>query len=489
MITAEDLAKLDPKKAGLFSFRFVSGKYVLTNDHGGHLQVEEAEFRQLIRGEVPAGTSLHDELQERGFLRVWLDFDALSRQWRERYWFLWQATSLHIVVVTLRCNQKCVYCQVSSVGMDRVETDMTLETTEKVVDRIFESPNRELMVEFQGGEPLVNWPVVRLIVEKVRRLEKSMDKKVTIGIVSNLSLMDQEKLDFLIGHKVTFCTSLDGPAEIHEKNRLWVGGNSHADTVKWWKTIQERTSRKKYRIDGLTTVTRLSLAHPKEIVDEFVGLGARAVYLRFLSPLGYATRTWEQIGYSAAEFLAFYKAALDHIIEINLRRKDARFFENTARHFLTKILLNRDPNTCDLRNPCGEGIGQLAYDFDGSVYTSDEGRMLARMGDDSFKIGHVASGSHRESMRQPVVRALVMASVLDSHPFYSTHAYKAYDGISPVINHASQGDMFGRMDTNLRCLVHTGILDYLFEKLRDKKVSNVFQRWIAEPGISAPAGL
>lgn len=59
---------------------------------------------------------------------------------------------------------------------------------------------------------------------------------------------------------------------------------------------------------------------------------------------------------------------------------------------LTKILTNDDPGYVDLMSPAGIGIGALVYNYDGGVYASDEGRMLAEMGDETFHLGDVATG-------------------------------------------------------------------------------------------------
>jgi len=482
MITLADIQTLDEKKVGPFNYRLLGGRYLLTNAQGRYLELDEEQFKSFLKGQVPADSPLHAELKERGFLKEWMDFDGLAKGWAKRNAFLAQGTGLHIVVVTLRCNQKCVYCQVSSVSMKETSADMTLETAAKVVDRIFQTPNKAITIEFQGGEPLVNWPVVKFIVEKARQLNKKAKKDLMIGIVSNLSLMDKRKLDFLLKNNVTFCTSLDGPAEVHERNRIWLGGSSYGDTAKWWDEILERTKRKRYRIDGLTTITRHSLGYPKQIVDEYIRRGARGIYLRSLTPLGFALQTWEKIGYSPEEFLDFYRKSMDYIIEINLRNKRRKFFENMAKQFLTKILLNEEPNNLDVRSPCGAGIGQVAYNYDGDVFTCDEGRMLGKMGDDTFKIGDVFSGTHVETMRHPAVRALITASTLESQPQCSTCAYNPYDGVCPVYNYKTQGDINGRMHSNLRCRTHMGVLDYLFEKMRDPQVKEVFTRWVAKAG-------
>ncbi|MHB2026983.1 MAG: His-Xaa-Ser system radical SAM maturase HxsB [Elusimicrobiota bacterium] len=482
MITTDDLQAVDPGKVGPFNYRLLKDRYLLTNDSGRYIELSENDFKKFLRGEIAVGTPAHDLLKKNGFLREWMDFGTLAAGWAKKNAFLAQGTGLHIIVVTLRCNQKCVYCQVSSVDMKQTQADMSLETAAKVVERIFETPNPSVTIEFQGGEPLVNWPVLKFIVEEAQRRNRKAKKKMMLGLVSNLSLMDDEKFDFLLKNKVTFCTSLDGPAAVHEKNRLWLGGTSYGETARWWDKIQERTRRRRYRIDGLTTITRHSLSYPREIVDEYLARKARGVYLRPLSPLGFALKTWEVIGYTPEEFLEFYRKGMDYIIEINLRNRRTRFFENMAKQFLTKILLNEEPNNLDVRSPCGAGIGQVAYNYDGYVYTCDEGRMLGKMGDQSFKIGDVREGSHKETMRHPAVRALITASTLEGQPQCSSCAYNPYDGVCPVYNYVTQGDIYGRMHSNMRCRTHMGVLDYLFERMRDERVKAVFERWVAKAG-------
>ncbi|MEK7383464.1 MAG: His-Xaa-Ser system radical SAM maturase HxsB, partial [Elusimicrobiota bacterium] len=373
---------------------------LITNDFGRHCVLTAPEFKSFVEGSLEESSPLYGRLAQDGFIRDRMDFDALTSVWRTRNRFLWQAPSLHIVVVTLRCNHRCLYCQANSVLMKDRSSDMSLETARKVVDRIFESPNPAITIEFQGGEPLANWPVVKFLVGYARKKNLKAGKSLWINLVTNLSLLDDAKLKFLLKNQVNFCTSLDGPAALHNKNRLFVGGDSHAGAVRWFKKIHKKTAGKPYRIDALLTVTRFSLSRYKEIVDEYAGLGLRGIYLRSLSQLGLAREPRTQIGYEPDEFLEFYRNALDYIIALTKKRKN--FFEQTARIFLAKILGDNDPNFLDLRSPCGAGIGQIAYNFDGGIYTCDEGRMFSRMGDESFRIGSVDGGSYNESVSHPV---------------------------------------------------------------------------------------
>ena len=469
----------DPEKTGFFRFRKVAGKYLITNDLGRHRLLDAEEFRAFAAGKIPEGTPLHARLCEDGFVRDRMDFDALAGLWAKRHRFLWQGPTLHVVVVTLRCNHRCLYCHASSVPMTDASTDMTEETARQVVDRIFAGPSPAITIEFQGGEPLANWPVVQLVVEYARELNKKARKSLWLNLVTNLSLLDEEKRDWLLKRGVNFCTSIDGPAALHDRNRPYSGGASHETAARWFKDISERTKRKTIRIDALLTVTRHSLSQPREIVDAYAELGARGVFLRPLNPYGMAAATWKTVGYGPDEFLAFYRAALDRVLELNRERTLRRpFFEQTARLFLAKIMTDTDPNYLDLRSPCGAGIGQMAYNWDGAVYTCDEGRMLARMGDDTFRIGSVGEGTYAQTAAHPTVKALAVASCLDNQPYCSICAYMPYCGVCPVQCYKDQGNIMGRMPANGRCRISKGILDLLFERLQDEGNARIFRAWL-----------
>ncbi len=286
-----DTIKLDPLKAGFFRFRRLNGKYLISNDCGRYHLLSEDEFKKFVSGGLDKSAEVYGKLSEDGFIRDQMSFGSLVGIWRKRNRFLWQGPSLHVVIVTLRCNHRCLYCQAGSVPMKDHSCDMSLETARMTVDRIFECPSPAITIEFQGGEPLANWPVVEFVVDYARRKNRKAGKKLWLNLVSNLSLMDEHKLEFLLKRGVNFCTSLDGPAELHNKNRAYVGGNSQEETVKWWKRIYRRTARKMFRIDALLTVTRFSLSRHKEIVDEYLSLGARGIYLRYANPFGLARAT------------------------------------------------------------------------------------------------------------------------------------------------------------------------------------------------------
>lgn len=407
-------------------------------------------------------------------MRDRLDFDALARLWSDKDAFLFRAPSLHIVVATLRCNHKCLYCHSSVVGLDQLDKDMSLETARRAVDMVFECPNPALIVEFQGGEPLLNWPVVKFVTRATRLKARAARRTAFVTMVSNFSLMDEEKARFLADEKVGVCTSLDGPAEVHDKNRIWTGGASHSETVRWLRHFQEAPGG--YRPGALMTTTRLSLAHPERIVDEYLALGLPGIFLRPLSPIGFARRAWGTIGYTTDEFLRFYRRALAYIIQVN--RAGTPFYERHILTLLTKVMLSKDPGYVDLRSPAGGAFGVLAYDHDGGIYTGDEARMVAQEGQGLFRVGTLGETAYNDLFDHAVVKASAAASALEHQPLCSQCAYRPWCGVDPVYNLQTQRSLWGRMPDNGRCRLYMGLFDILFETLQDPDGRAVLESWL-----------
>jgi His-Xaa-Ser system radical SAM maturase HxsB len=366
--------------------------------------------------------------------------------------------------------------------MDAVHTDMTPEIAEKSVDFALQTTSPSLTIEFQGGEPLVNFPVVKHIIEYARERNKAVGKTIEFTMVTNLSLMDEEKLKYLLSNRVQICTSIDGPEHLHDKQRRLPGLSSHSVAAKWIKRINEAYGEmgldtSLYHVEALLTTTREALKYPKEIVDTYVGLGCRALFLRPLDPFGWTEKTGYLVEYPRSEYLAFYRQVVDYMLELN--KSGTQILERFASIFLTKILAGQDPNFLDIRSPGGAGIGQIAYSYDAKIFTCDEGRMLHETRDDAFLLGDVRTSTYREIVGHETVRAVAIASVLEGQPDCVNCAYIPYCGIPPVHTHKTQGSIFGHMRESTLCSVHKGIQDYLFEKIGtgDAAVLETFDRW------------
>ena len=127
------------------------------------------------------------------------------------------------------------------------------------------------------------------------------------------------------------------------------------------------------------TTTAASLERVEEIIDEYVRLNLDGIFLRPLSPYGFAIKTKQFEKYSASGWLKFYERGLRYIIGLN--KRGIHIPELYASLLLKRMLTDRPIGYVDLRSPAGIGLGALVYNYDGKVFASDEGRMLAEMGD------------------------------------------------------------------------------------------------------------
>ena len=463
-----------------FRWRELGGRVLVTNDAGEHVWLEREVFGDFLAGSLSEDHPAYQELKEHNLVRSADSERRLMSRIQARNHHLYLGPNLHIVILTLRCNQNCVYCHASRKPMRSKGFDMDLDTAAKVLDVVFESPSDELTIEFQGGEPALNFDVLRFIVEEAQRRNQSEGRALYFSLVSNLSSLDQEQIDFLVDRGVMICTSIDGPAGVHDRNRRFKGHSAHREALKQIKAF-DRAYRKRgldpelAYVNALATISRSALRRPEAVVDEYVRLGHKVIHLRPLNPFGMGLKVWSREGYTAQEFLEFYIRALDYIIGLN--RGGTEIMEKMASLMLTRILTQQDPNYMDLRSPCGAGLGQLAYNYDGRVYTCDEGRMVGAMGDDIFCIGNVHQDGYAEIIRHGGVRALCVSSCLECLPGCSDCAYAPYCGVCPVYNYIMEGDLVARSPNNDRCRIQKGILDHLFLLLAEPGMRDLLLRW------------
>lgn len=439
-----------------YRFKKFGDKYFITTDHGSYCILSNKEFDNLKQNKL--NEKLKNKLEKKEIILTDANMDEAIRLTRNRNSFLFQGASLHIIVVTLRCNMNCIYCHASSKPADKKEFDMDKETAKKTVDFIFQTPSKAITIEFQGGEPLLNWDVVKHTVEYAQEKNTLAKKNMLITIVTNLNNMDDEKMNYLIKKGVSICTSLDGPKELHDYNRKLAGGSNYENVVRWIKRLNDEYEKKNIddgRVNALVTLTRKSLQFPEKIVDEYVKLKLNTVHLRFLNNLGVARQTWSNINYSVKNYLNFWKKAVGHIEK--LKRRGEEINERMAAIMFNKINNEFDPNYLDLRSPCGAAIGQLAYNYNGDIYTCDEARMI---GDDLFLLGNVKKDNYKDVVTCNKACATVTASINDQY-VCNDCVYKPYCGICPVCNYAEQGSVIGKISQTNRCKIYEEQFDWI----------------------------
>lgn len=181
-------------KLNYFNFKKMENQIMMTNDFGNFLFVSESEFKDILHGKIEPNSDIEKKLLDHKMIYRESDLEFSSTYMydiRSLKQHVNMATSLHIFVVTTACNMNCVYCQANN-GKKCSDLYMTADIAKKAVDIALESPTRYLTFEFQGGEPLLNFDIVKYIVEYTE--EKNESHVINFNIVTNLTLFTEEMI-------------------------------------------------------------------------------------------------------------------------------------------------------------------------------------------------------------------------------------------------------------------------------------------------------
>lgn len=464
----------------LLPFRFDragSDGYLVSNMVGDFVRLSADEFDRLVDERVSPGDGLYEKAYSANLITregQSAQLQLLAARLRSRMAFLREPSGLHMFVVTLRCEHSCPYCQVSRQSTDRTRFDMSEATAEKALGVALQSPGSQIKIEFQGGEPLLNFQLIAKIVENAKLSAPKTGKKIEFVIASNLALLTDDILAFCKRNDILLSTSLDGPADLHNRNRPRPGGNSYELAVKGIKAAQRVLGAD--RVGALMTTTEPSLDRVEEIIDEYIALGLDGIFLRPLSPYGFAVKTKQIRKYDAQRWLDFYVRGLRYILDIN--RRGQNFFEFYTLLLLRRILTDQPIGYVDLRSPAGIGLGALVYNYDGKVFASDEGRMLAEMGDRTFELGHVERDDYRSLILSDKLVNLIGSSLSQCAPECLNCVFESHCGADPVYHHATQSDPVGLKPLSGFCARQKGVMRTILDLLDySPQDAAVLRRW------------
>lgn len=451
--------------------------YVVTNLAGEYLVVKRSTLVELVQHRLKKTDPAYIELRARHFLvddRTTVGPELLSIKLRSRYRHLSDFTCLHIFVVTLRCEHSCPYCQVSRQSENKALFDMSPNTAARALDLVFASPSKNIKIEFQGGEPLLNFGLIQFVVKEAERRNRQASKTIVFVIATNLALVSREVLDFCRDHSILISTSLDGPEDLHNSNRPRPGHDSYHRVINGIQMARQSLGWD--HVSALMTTTRESLSRGREIVDEYVKQGFNSIFLRPVSPYGFAVKTKRYGAYSNERWMSFYRDCLGYIIDLN--RGGVSLLEQYAAVILQKMLTSDDPRYVDLMSPSGIGIAAVVYNYDGVVYASDEGRMLAEMGDKAFALGNVSEDSYEEIFGSPKLLEPLDESFAFSAPMCNDCAFEAFCGADPVFHHGVYGDFVGRKPESEFCYRNLETFRFLVQRMeKDPFARDLFRRW------------
>jgi His-Xaa-Ser system radical SAM maturase HxsB len=477
-----------PQTVSLLPFRFarLSGRELLVNEAGEFLFAPNGTTQALADGTVDVRSELFKDLKAKHIVYDETSsplLDILATKIRTKYDHLSSGTKLHIFVVTLRCEHSCHYCQVSRQTATKGEFDMSEATADRSISLMLDSPSPRVTMELQGGEPLLAFDMIQYIVPKAKDQARVRGKELDIVVTTNLACATDEMLTYFRDEGIRVSTSLDGPAFIHNKNRPRPGGDSYERAIDGIERSRKILGFN--NVAALMTTTAASLDHVEEIVDEYVRREFHTIFLRPISPYGFAVKTRTKTGYEMERFLEFYKKGLDHILRIN--RGGYRITEIYTQILLSKILTPNGTGYVDLQSPAGAAWNVLVYNYNGDVFASDESRMLAEMQDWTFRLGNVHKDSRRSLFTSEAALNMFEASCNQSLAGCSDCAFQSYCGADPIYHHATQGDMYGHRPTSGFCERNMEVIKHLFSYINEDapQTMPIFWSWLT--GNQLPA--
>ena len=322
---------------------------------------------------------------------------------------------------------------------------------------------------------MLNFEMVQYVVAQAKKRNELEKRDLQFVIATNLSPLTNEMLAFCKEHDILISTSLDGPADLHNSNRPRPGRDSYERTIAGINKVREALGPD--RVGALMTTTKDSLSHVEDIIDEYVRQGFNSIFLRPLSPYGFAIKTKTYDAYETQEWLEFYKKGLAYILQLN---KDGFYFvEEYTSLLLQKMLTPFGTSYVDLQSPAGIGISAIIFNYDGDVYASDESRMLAEMGHKNFRLGNLLNDRYEDIMLSDALLDTLEQSIAESVPACNDCGFQPYCGSDPVYHYATQGDIVGNKAYSGFCRKNMSMLRHIISLMEDDpEAKRILMSWV-----------
>lgn len=294
-----------------------------------------------------------------------------------------KALCLHVAHT---CNLNCGYCFASQGNYHGDRGLMSFEVGKRALDFLVEnSGNRtNLEVDFFGGEPLMNWDVVKELVMYARSIEKEAGKNFRFTLTTNGVLIDDEVIEFSNKEMHNVVLSLDGRKEIHDAVRVDYAGNGSWDRIvpKFQEFVKKRGNRE-YYMRG--TFTHANPDFTKDI-NVMLNLGFNKLSMEpvVCAPEDSAALTQEDMPVVLEQYELLAKDMLE-------KEKEGRPY--TFYHYM--IDLKGGPCIYKRISGCGSGTEYMAVTPWGDLYPCHQ-----FVGDEKFRLGNVFDGVTNNDIRE-----------------------------------------------------------------------------------------
>ncbi|MBQ7786375.1 MAG: thioether cross-link-forming SCIFF peptide maturase [Clostridia bacterium] len=294
-----------------------------------------------------------------------------------------KALCLHVAHT---CNLNCAYCFASQGKYHGDRALMSFEVGKRALDFLIENSGsrHNLEVDFFGGEPLMNWDVVKQLVAYARSIEKEKGKNFRFTLTTNGVLIDEDVIEFANKEMSNVVLSLDGRKEVHDRLRVDYAGNGSYDRiVPKFKQLVESRGGKNYYMRGTFTHANTDFTN-----DVF-----------HMADMGFTELSMEPVVCAEDDPAALTKEDIEVVknqyellaTEMLKREQEGRPF--TFYHYM--IDLTGGPCIYKRISGCGSGTEYMAVTPWGDLYPCHQ-----FVGEEAYKLGNIWDGVTNTNLRE-----------------------------------------------------------------------------------------
>lgn len=305
-------------------------------------------------------------------------------------------TDLTLNIVN-NCNLRCRYCwnKAGAYGTNKSYRKMTPGIAFKAIKLLMEESKgtRDLVVDFYGGEPLLNYDLIRQVISHCAEIKKKNKIGFRFLLATNGTLLDKEKAEFMIENGVDIAVSIDGAKRIQDTQRPFPDGKGSFDAI--MANLDSLKEGYRQRMVGRATFTPYST----RLISTFKflrSLGFNRIEVCESEKAGYGLNAKSKFFFNADTGVKrlkelYYKLALFYTGEVlsgNLTYENTyfnRFFKQLSRLYHIQ----------SVEGTCSAGFSLMAADIDGSIYPC-----TAFVGLPDFRIGHADSGIDKSRLER-----------------------------------------------------------------------------------------
>lgn len=347
---------------------------------------------EITPEEVEACLDAVGELEKAGKLFTPDAFAPMAGDFKARSGNVVKALCLHVAHT---CNLNCSYCFASQGKFHGERALMPFEVGRRALDFLMENSGsrRNLEVDFFGGEPLMNWDVVKRLVAYARSVEKEKGKNFRFTLTTNGMLIDEDVIQFANREMHNVVLSLDGRREVHDRFRVDYQGQGSFDQIvpKFQKLVQARGNRNYYMRGTFTHWNPDFLQDIEAMLD--LGFTELSMEPVVCAPEDPAALTEEDKGIVMEQYEKLAQKMLE-------RKKAGKPF--TFYHYM--IDLESGPCIYKRISGCGSGTEYMAVTPWGDLYPCHQ-----FVGEERFRLGSVFEGVANPGVQEEFRRCNVYA--------------------------------------------------------------------------------